>query len=218
MDIVLSLKDTEWISTQYPGLKIDIENKILMGDIYLNRSFNGTTLTNIFSIKVMLVLLPNMLLPKVYETSDKLQNIAKRLKISNIEDIHVNSDDSLCLAIYGREHECFKNEFTIKEFLENCLEPYFYWISYYEKFRKPPWKDYAHGNLGLLEQYAECRLSFVELQHKIPLKELSKYLYHYDFLNSKCLCGKNISMRKCHNDIYLGLKKFKENWHLKRVS
>lgn len=218
MDIMLNKKDTEWISTQYPGLKIDIETKEIFGDIYLNRSYNGTTLTNIFTIKIILKFLPNMLLPKVYETSGKLQSIAKVLNVAKIEDIHVNSDNSLCLAIYGREQECFSEGFAIIEFFENCLEPYLFWISYYEKFGKPPWKEYAHGSLGYLELYAEDRLTFSKIQQKIPLKEFSKYLYHYDFLNNKCLCGKNMSMNKCHYDIYRGLKKFKENWQSKRVS
>lgn len=215
---MLSLKDTEWITTQYSGLKIDIENKCIVGDIFLNRSYNEITLTNIFSIVIMLEILPNMILPKVYETSDKLEDIAKKHNLSNIEELHVNSDDSLCLAIYGREKECFSDKFTIKEFFENCLDPYLYWITYYDKYAKPPWKEYAHGSLGYIELYAENRLSFVEIRQKIPLKEFSKYLYHYDFLNNKCLCGKNISMSKCHYDIYCGLKKFKENWQLKRVS
>lgn len=218
MDIVLSLKDAEWIATQYPGLKIDMTNKCIVGDIYLNRTYNGTTLTNIFSIKVMLELLPNMVLPKVYETSNKLQNIANRLELSKIEDIHVNNDKSLCLAIYGREEECFSDKFTIKEFFENCLEPYFFWVSYYEKFGKPPWKDYAHGGLGFIEMYAEDRLTFREVQQKMSLREISKYLYHYDCVKNKCLCGKNKDMKKCHSDIYIGLKKFKENWNLARVS
>jgi len=218
MDIMLSLKDTEWITTQYPGLKIDIENKCIAGDIYLNRSYNDTVLTNIFSIKVMLELLPNMLLPKVYETSDKLQNIATKLNLKSIEDIHVNSDESLCLGIYGRDKECFTDKFTMVEFFENCLEPYLYWVSYYEKFAKPPWKEYAHGSLGFMELYADNRLTFREVREKIPLKVLSNYLYHYDFVKDKCLCGKSLNMKKCHNEIYHGVKKFKEDWNLARVS
>jgi len=218
MDIVLSSKDTEWLATRYPGLKIDIENKMLIGDIYLNRSFKDVTLDNIFSIKVMLEFLPNMLLPKVYETSDKLQNIASKLGLENIEDIHVNSDDSLCLTIYGKEKECFSNEFTIVEFFENCLEPYLYWVTYYEKYGMAPWKEYAHGSLGFMELYAEGKLSFEALQKKVPLKVLSDYVCHFDLINDKCLCEKNINMKRCHPEIYKGIKKFKRTWNSARAS
>jgi hypothetical protein len=218
MDIVLSSKDTEWLATRYPGLKIDIENKMLIGDIYFNRSFKDVALDNIFSIKVMLEFLPNMLLPKVYETSDKLQNIASKLGLENIEDIHVNSDDTLCLTIYGRENECFSGKFTIVEFFENCLESYLYWVTYYEKYGTAPWKEYAHGSLGFMELYAEDKLTFRELQQKVHLKVLSHYVCHYDLIKDKCLCGKNISMKKCHNEIYNGVKKFKRIWSLARAS
>lgn len=218
MDFVLSLKDIEWVTTQYPGLKINFESNEIVGDIYLNRSYNGVSLTNIFSIKVILNILPTSILPKVYETSGKLEKIADSLKIVNIEDIHVNSDKSLCLAIYDREHECFSNQFTIVEFFENCLEPYFFWISYYEKFQKPPWSDYSHGNLGIVELYSENRLDMTSFQKRIGIKELSKYMYHYDYIQHECLCGRKNSMQKCHPLIYQGLSRFKNDWKSKSVS
>ena len=204
MDIVLSKKDAEWISTMHPGLKIDKNSKLISGDILVNRSYNGINLSGIFSIKIELYTRLNTILPKVYETSNILGLIAKKLKKSEL-DIHVNKDKSLCMVISDKEDACFENSFTIQEFFENCIEPYFYWVMYYEKYNKMPWNEYAHRELGFFELYSENELSYEDFVKKFNIFELHSYLLIN--IKSKCLCGSKKSMESCHPLIYKGISK-----------
>lgn len=201
MAINLDKKDIEYI-TQYPGLAIDRVNKIAFGDIYVNRSYNEIVLSGTFSIKIELEIGKNSFIPKVYETSTRLDDIAQKLNMDKI-DIHVNKDKSLCMVISDKEHECFENTFTMEEFFDNCIEPYFYWVMYYEKFNKPPWEEYAHGELGFFEMYAENDLSYEELVKKFNVFKLHSYLLVN--VGCKCLCGSKNDMELCHPLIHKGL-------------
>lgn len=213
MDIILSKKDTEWITTQYPGLTVDLNEKTIVGDIGFLRSYNDYVIEDTYSIKVVLETPFGSILPKVYELSTKIQDTAIRYNKKNLEDLHINAkkDNSFCLSIYQKENECFESGFTIQEFFEKCLEEFLFWQSYYAKFGKAPWDEYAHGTLGLVELYAENGITLSEIRKQIDLKELSRYVYHYDCIHDKCLCGEAKSMKKCHPLIHKGIEKIKSD-------
>lgn len=206
MDFDLKQKDIEWITTQYPTLKFDVKKQEVIGDIYINRSYNGYSITDVYTIKVVFKKFPNTTLPKVYEISGKIENIAKELNKCPL-DMHVNThaDNSLCLVIQDKEKECFNNGFTIKEFFENCIENFLFWVSYYGETGMPPWEEYAHGQLGFFEMFAENELSYKMLVRKFNVFEVHQYLLVDT--GRKCLCGSTKEMELCHPLVYKGLSK-----------
>ena len=214
MDFKLSRKDVEWLATQHPGLNTKRDKKFIEGDIFVERSYNGVLLSGTFSIKIELKHRPNTILPKVYIVSKKLKNIAIKLNI-NMLDIHVNHDQSICMVISEKEHECFKEGFTIEDFFENCIEPYFYWVMHYDKFEAKPWGEYAHREFGFFEMHAEEELSYEKLVSKFDLYKLHKFLATE--VNGKCFCGSTKPMQECHYGVYKGLQKIQAERNLREL-
>ena len=149
-------------------------------------------------------------MPLVKEVGGKIANLSKKLDC-NLIDLHVNvSDGTLCLTIDKREDEYFSNGFEIREFVKNLLEPFLYWISHLDKYGKAPWGEYAHGNLGYLELYAEGKININELKDIFTDKELIKFKnmqgHHH------CPCESKIKLKYCHKLIYNAAYKLKKEF------
>jgi hypothetical protein len=214
MVVNLTHKDVEWLSAQHPGLQIKKSEKILEGDIYINRSYNAISLSGVFSIRIELFTMENSSLPKVFIVSDHLSDISKKLGKKEI-DLHVNYDQSLCMVIAEKEKECFREDFTLPEFFENCIEPYFYWIMYYEKYGYKPWGEYAHGELAFFEMYADGDITYEKLVRKFDLFQLHHYL-QVD-IDQECLCGNPLPMKLCHPNLSRGLNRMQTERKLREL-
>ena len=80
----------------------------------------------------------------------------------------------ICI-IPPKEQIRYPNGFDLKEFMKHIQE-HLYWISYFERYDKPPWKAQAHGEDGYIELYHEDK-SFrpavkevLEKKHKKKLR------------------------------------------------
>jgi hypothetical protein len=204
--ISLTINDIKWLKKNYPNINIDTINNIIYGSISFKINFEGYRIEDEYSIKVNLNNLDTVGLPKVFETSGKIYNIAQKYNILP-SDLHINDDGSFCLVIEGEEDKLFQNNFTVKEFFENSIEKFLYQISFYEKEGYFPWGEYAHGYLGLLELYAENGIEFDILLSKLNKIEILEAL----LINrqSQCLCGSGKKLRKCHPLIFKGINKLK---------
>ncbi len=202
----LTKEDIEWIQTRYPKFKVTVDGKYIEGELSFSRGYEGYDISDSYDVKVSLNIDDGTMLPKVYETSDKIQNIAKVYN-KELSDLHINPDQSFCLGIPEREAEIFKNGFTVKEFFIKSVEQFLFQISFYAQKRYFPWGEYAHGYLGYLETYAEGKIDTPTL-----LLELEKHEI-LSFMNtnrqSSCLCGSGQKLRKCHPLIFQGINKIK---------
>jgi hypothetical protein len=218
MVISLSKKDIEWVSTQYPKLQIDFSENTIIGDIEFNRSYDKCVISDGYTIRISLNdFRYGSILPKVFELSGKIKNTALKYD-KDITDLHINNDESLCLTVPTFETEYFNGEFTIREFMENAIVPFLFWQSYYFKYGKAPWGEYAHGSLAFLEMYANDEMGFVDLQNTINIKDLSNMMYHYDCKKDECLCGKEKNMKNCHPLVFNGLKKLRNELFGKKIA
>lgn len=206
MEIKLNKEDVKWIKNNYPKLNYNHELKIIIGELNLCREYNNYKIEDFYNLEIKLITKEGSILPQVKELNDKLKKISVNLNLE-LSDLHINFDETFCLSIYERESEYFINNFTINEFFKNILEPYLYWISFYEKKGYPPWECYAHGNLGYLELYAEGKIDLKELQIKIDKNELLNYKKNKGHCN--CLCGSGKKLRNCHQLIYNAIYKLK---------
>jgi len=202
----LTAKDVEWINTQYPELDIDIINNKIEGNISFKIEYQGYRISDTYQIKIVLNQFDVHQLPKVFEISQKIENIAKKYNVST-DELHINSDKSFCIFIEGREKDIFENKFTWQEFFLNGIEKFLFQMSYYVQEGRLPWGEYAHGRLGYIELYAEDDISLDKLLNIFDKKEIISLILTNR--QSNCLCGSGGKMRKCHPIIYKGISKIK---------
>ena len=90
-------------------------------------------------------------LPKVYETGNRIKNLAVKLG-KPIIDLHLYPDEEdCCLGLYLPYHNL-----SLSEFVQNRVYPFFVWQAYFEKYNEiPPCGEYSHGKDGLEEFKAE---------------------------------------------------------------
>lgn len=208
MDIKLSYHDKKWLKDKYPKLEINPKENTAKGEIYFDRVYNKVRITDFYTVQIDFKTKINSILPQVKEINGKIEKIAKELAIPPI-DLHINeSDKTLCLCIDEREKDYLPNSFDINIFFENILEPILYWVSYYGKYKKPPWEEYAHRELGHLELYAEEYINIKKLKEKFSIEKLNelKKLKGHD----KCVCGSGEKLRDCHKLIYNAIYKLKK--------
>ena len=207
MAIKLTQVDIDWITDRYPNMEYDDKANEFHGEVYFKREYNGVRISDAYSVKVDLNDIDKYTnLPKAYCKTDKIQKIADEHNM-DIGDLHINTDGSFCFTIKGDEENFFENGFTIQEFFINVLEEFLFQISYFDRYGKFPWGEYAHGPLGYIEKFARGRMSFDELLEKFSKRDL--VLIFAQNRQSRCLCGKNMKLRKCHPLVYEGIVKMK---------
>jgi len=200
--IVLNNNDMKFIHRFYPDLKIDLENKLIYGNVKFVRMYNEIKISDSYQISIDY----NFDFPTVKSLDNKIENLANHLKIP-ITNLHINPDKSFCLAIQPRMEECFTNGiFNWKEFFANCLEPFLYAQSYFYKFKKFPWGEYSHSHLGYIELFEENRISLNDIP-EIYRQNIISLITRTD---KKCICGSSKDFSKCHSKIYKSIRKIKK--------
>lgn len=204
MAIKLTEKDIAWLKEKYSFLKI--RDNFLVGEINFNREFNEISISSSYLLEINLESKQDSILPQVKELEGKIKKIAEELDLP-IVDLHINNDDTICLCIYEKEKDYFPNSFSVEVFFEQIVEPYLYWVSYYKKYKNPPWEGYAHFELGYLELFAENEICLENLKKHISLEKL------LDYKNLKghhlCPCGSGKKLRNCHKLLYNATYKLK---------
>ena len=194
--IVLNSYDIEYLEINYPALQL-LKDKII-GNILISREYKGKKVNEDFNIEINLFSNINSMLPIVKCTDSKMDLIAKKLRI-NMDELHINPDGSFCLMINIDEEEYFNNKkFNIKDFFENLLIPYLFWISYYYKYGEKPWGEYSHGIYGVFEYICEVKPNLEKIQSVLEsyqfdlhiLKDFCRQFYCFDktTMLEKVLC------------------------------
>lgn len=154
MQITLSESDLLHLKDEYPSLRCNSADNSISGEIFFDLTYNKIRIKDQYTIKFDLFSALGSILPKVYETDDKILSIAKRKKIDK-SNLHLNNEEGeLCIIIPPKEKEKYPNGFNLKEFLKH-IEEHLYWVSFYDRFDKGPWKDQDHGFNGFKELYHE---------------------------------------------------------------
>jgi len=202
--------DLFWLNQNQQGLKYFPKENIIRGILRVNRIQGDVAIDEQFNIEIHLIKSTNSLAPKIYEVGERISQYAKDLNIPLI-DLHTNrNDSSLCLCIYEEEKEYLPNGFVLSDYIENLVEPFFYWIEYYKIYKKPPWGQYAHGFLGYLQLYNKNKIDINELKKKAKemdydFHSLTKLKGHH-----KCPCNSGKILRNCHPDILSAIYKLKQ--------
>lgn len=184
--IKLSDNDLEHLAQYYPELDYNREKNTIEGVLPFDLVFDkvGENIKDEYEIKIDLNNVCDLGIPIVSEVAGKILGFAKEKGIQ-YADLHLNNTDgAMCIIIPPKIKERYPNGFDLVELLKHIQE-HLYWISYFVKHNKAPWKDQAHGDLGYLELYlenkekysADVKKHFGNLPRpafRIKIKELKK--------------------------------------------
>ena len=204
-------RDIEWLRSNFPNLYYEANSQKILGEldfcaVYDNESGKITIanlveesdflIQDVFEVEICLDDLDMNGWPKVYEVGGKYRRIAEKRKVP-ISDLHIYSDDrSWCLGIEYADNK----HLQISKFLHELVIPFFYRLSYTDKFgidraRKDLWGEYSHGDKGEIEHFLEI-VSIARLN-------LGR--------NSPCSCGSGKKYKKCHLGEVESLNRFLNN-------
>ena len=99
-------------------------------------------------------------LPVVRETEKRIRSLARQRNLHPIE-LHIFSNDEMCIIIPPKIKERYPNGFDLKTLI-NHIQEHLYYISFVEKNNKEPWKAYGHGEEGYYELYLENKEKYSE--------------------------------------------------------
>jgi hypothetical protein len=160
--IKLDDRDIQFLTQNYPSLIYDEKEVKICGEISFSLRFpdvDGILINDSFAIEISLLVRPGSILPSVRETQGRILKIAERKRM-DYKDLHLNNKEGeMCLIIPMKEKERYPNGFDLKIYLEN-LKKHLYWISYYERYEKEPWKGQGHGEKGIVELYKENSMKY----------------------------------------------------------
>lgn len=179
--IVIIDEDLTFLKEHCPLLNYVEDKNIISGALVFDLTYNNVRIREKFQIEISLTSNNDSILPKVRETKGRILNVAKRKKIP-AEDLHLNNHNGeLCLIIPLKEKKRYPNGFELKEFIKH-VEEHLYWVSFYERYEKPPWKEQAHGLDGYIQLYHEDNSYRPEVKKMIE-RVLNKSLSRGEFRN-----------------------------------
>ena len=200
-------KDIEWLELYFPNLQHESDSQKIAGELDFCAAYDNESgevivgdsarqedrfIRDVFEIEIYLRVYDRNGWPKVYEVGERHRQIAKKWNMQII-DLHVSSSDGMCcLGI-----QCGDNRnFSIRSFLPELVIPFFYRLTYTEKFgiaasRNDLWGEYSHGEEGLREHRAEI----FNLTEQNPSR------------NDLCPCGSGKKYKRCHLEAVESLKR-----------
>ena len=179
----LTAEDINYLKNKYPYLIYDKDAHLLNGIIHFDLTYpsnDGIRIKGRFNIEILLVKKEGTILPIVKETRGKIAKIVRRKNLENA-DLHLNSDNGgMCIIIPPKEKERYPNGFDLKEYL-NHIEEHLYWISYFDRYEKPPWKGQAHGEFGYVQLFKEDNKRYKKDVKEFFEKKYKKYMNRQQF-------------------------------------
>lgn len=239
-ELVISEDDERWLNANYPELKI-VKDKddypTIRGLIKFDMIFyqedkpyvinpgpehiaSGQRIQDEYQIEIVLKSSKHSNLPQVYERGERLKSIVadKQLKLT---DLHINPEEAACLCLNIEAENYLPNGFTLQEFFNFLVIPFFYAQSYFEKNNSWPWGQYSHGSVGIFEWCSNQSNVPVDIIRELldDLKRLPDWEKVQPYLDPKkkvkghydCLCESKRKFRNCHEDALHGIWKLKQD-------
>lgn len=190
--------DIEWLRSDFPNLYYEANSQKILGEldfcaVYDNESGKmiiadlpeetDFLIRDVFEVEIRLDDIDVNGWPKVFEVGGKYCRIAEKCEVPII-DLHIYpKDGACCLGIKYRDSK----HLGIKEFLHELVIPFFYRLSYTDKFgidraRRDLWGEYLHGEPGETEHFLE----------------IMNIVRHKPSRNDPCPCGSDKKYKKCH--------------------
>ncbi|MCG8539856.1 MAG: hypothetical protein MJA82_07935 [Clostridia bacterium] len=177
------------IKERYPDFKlisIGDNGQELVGNLYLNVSYNDFTMNEQFRIKIAISKEYPIVIPKVYELSGKIAETYH----------HIYGDRELCLGIDSEIMLNCKGKLTIEYLIIDYIIPYLFSYKYYERFGVFPYGERSHGAQGIKEFFTEIFNVHDLADVKFYIEQLIRKPYRGHL---PCVCGSGLKSRNCHS-------------------
>ena len=201
--IKITDKEIKWLESCYPNLQYKAKAQKIVGELDFGASYDKESgklrighddenrerdsfICDVFDIEICLNSIDSNGWPKVYEVAGRHSKIAEKYNIEVI-DLHFYSDDGACCLGIKSTSEKFERNFRIEQFMNDLVIPFFYRLSYTEKFgidasSNDLWGEYSHGREGQIEY----RKEILNLAKRNPSR------------NEPCPCGSDKKYKNCH--------------------
>ncbi len=236
--MILSNEDKKWLQDNYPLLKVeknDSHELVIAGVLHFHAYYDEAkdeytynpakvALNNKYDIidsyEILVTSsLPGNVLPIVVETKGRILSLARTRKLK-LCDLHVNEHGICCLCPKLFDTIQYPKGINILDFMYDLVVPFFYAQSYFEKYGDWPAGAYSHGDLGILEYYAEViskgysatdtvKMFFDSLEGTTQKLIINSAMISRQWV---CLCEKRAKFRKCHPKAMNGLKQLKHDY------
>lgn len=161
--IKLTKDNIDYLNQYYPSLKYNEEENTIQGILPFKLQFDkiDEVIEDSYSIEVDLNNVSEDGMPIVRETGNKIIGLAKEKKIRP-EEFHLNNlNGEMCMIIPPKIKERYPNGFDLIELI-NHIQEHLFWVSYFAKYNKAPWKGCGHSEVGYLELYLENKELYKE--------------------------------------------------------
>ena len=217
--------DREWLALHFPLLRYELSSSKIVGKLDFDAAYDNKSgkviigegakeaelfLGDVFEIEICLDKSGGSGWPKVYEVGGCHLQIAERNNVKTVDLHFYSDDDNCCLGIKYGDNRGLR----IERFLYDLVIPFFYRLSYTEKFgiaaaRNNLWGEYPHGGAGPMKYEAEL-LNFAKQNPSryrlCPCRSGKKYknchFNEVEFLkqrlNRLCSCGSRRKYKNCH--------------------
>lgn len=236
---VISDNEKDWLQANYPEMVFVYEADDLtivgrlsfdmvfqgLGKPYIinpdsGSEYSGTRIQDTYQVKIALRSCEYSNLPQVYEIGSRIEMLRQALGL-RLADFHINENGAACLCIKTEEEEKLPNGFNLQDFIYRLVIPFFFAQSYVEKYGTWPWGQYSHGDLGLLEWFAnqdqmteEGIGRFLEMLQKNPRwNNVRTEIWKRGGIKGhhRCICGNKSPYRRCHPNVLRGLWKLRQD-------
>ena len=243
-NLTLEKSDEDWLKASYPELQIKKgadDTPFIEGFLRFDMVFNeksksytikpeaehlaqGHRIQDEYKIEIILKSSEYSNLPQVYEKGGVIEALVKEKNLKR-EDFHINPTGSACLCLNTKEAIYLPNGFSLQDFFNNLVIPFFYAQSYFRDFASWPWGEYGHGMAGILESYIEYEAKKENVEmilnaiEKFCQKNHLNLNFYKEHLRQKKIKGRNkcpvcksgIQWEKCHNESLSGFRRLKEH-------
>ena len=180
------------ILRRYPRLKIvpdDDCELLLLGQINFIATAPGLEIiTDSYSISIAVPASFPRDAPRVWDKGQRIDPKYHRL-----------TDGSFCLGSPASLRLLLAQQPTLLAFIEQCVIPYLYGYSFFEKHRRPPFGELAHGDRGLIDDFKRLfglatadacadMLSLIGMKKRVANKQ-------------PCPCNSGLRLGKCHHNL-----------------
>jgi len=175
---------------RYPGLAIvpgSSKELVLEGEItFCAAPRGGERICDTYLVRVAVPPSFPSNLPWAYELRGRVP-----------QDFHVNPDNTLCLGSPLKLHLALYKDATLAGFLELCVVPFLYGVSYREKHGEPPFGELDHGDAGLMKEYMEhfCVSDKLAVVQMLQLCSMKKRVAN----KRPCPCNSGKRLGRCHH-------------------
>lgn len=171
-------------------IKSETEKRIeLTGEILVNCESKGYFLSDRYAVEIVIPLGSDKL-PFVI---DKGNRIAKDYP-------HRYKNGELCLETDTIIRIHFLDGFSLTEWINDFVEPYYFSYEFYQRYGEFPFGERGHGLQGILETYQELFQEENLAKVYALMKSICKDTYRGHLL---CPCGSGKRFRVCHGQMVM---------------